>query len=218
MIRIEFSDEDIKQLRHERLHHPHPRVRQRMETLYLKSQGLLHKTICEQVDITKPTLTHYLRLYQAGGLAALRELKFHRTQSALAPFEGVITACFQERPPATLPEAARRITAMTGIERSPAQVGKVLKSFGLKRRKAGQVPGPALTEARLTAQETFRDGPLAERLADAKAGKRHVFFGRRPLRLRGVPRHDVVPLSRPAADPSRPPARQCLGRVERPHP
>jgi transposase len=176
MIRIEFSPDAIKTLCHERLHHPHCRVRQRMETLYLKSQGVPHKTICEQVQITKPTLTRYLRLYQTGGIAALRELTFHRTQSALAPYEGVITASFQERPPATLPEAARRIATMTGIERSPAQVGKVLKSFGLKRRKAGQVPGPALTEARLTAQETFRDGPLAERLADAQAGKRQVFF------------------------------------------
>jgi len=32
MIEIEFNSGEIEQLRHERRYHPHPRVRQRMET------------------------------------------------------------------------------------------------------------------------------------------------------------------------------------------
>lgn len=31
MIKIEFTQEEIEQLHHERRHHPRPRVRQRME-------------------------------------------------------------------------------------------------------------------------------------------------------------------------------------------
>lgn len=176
MIRIEFSDDDVKTLCHERLHHPHFRVRQRLEVLYLKSQGVPHKTICERVQITKPTLTKYLRLYQAGGMTKLKELNFYRRQSALARYEKFITDSFGERPPTTLAEAAQRIATMTGIERSPAQVRHVLKQFHLKRRKTGTVPGPALTEERLAAQEAFHDGPLTARLTAAQAGQRQVFF------------------------------------------
>jgi transposase len=176
MIRIEFSDDDVKTLCHERLRHPHFRVRRRMEVLYLKSQGVPHKTIGERVNITKPTLTKYWRLYQTGGAAKLKELNCYRRQSALAPYEKFITDSFRERPPHTLSEASHRIAAMTGVERSPAQVRQVLKQFDRKRRKTGTIPGPALTEERLAAQEAFHDGPLTERLTEAKAGKRQVFF------------------------------------------
>ena len=39
MIQIEFTQADIEQLHYERFHHPHPRVQQRMEALYLKALG-----------------------------------------------------------------------------------------------------------------------------------------------------------------------------------
>lgn len=41
MIKVEFTEEQIKQLHHLRFNHPHPRVQLKMEVLYLKSQGLL---------------------------------------------------------------------------------------------------------------------------------------------------------------------------------
>ncbi|MCY7285204.1 MAG: IS630 family transposase, partial [Cyanobacteria bacterium CAN_BIN43] len=43
MIKLTFSAEDIEQLHYERFHHPHPRVQRKMEALYLKSQGYLHR-------------------------------------------------------------------------------------------------------------------------------------------------------------------------------
>lgn len=47
MISIEFTEEAIKQLFKERYEHPHPRVQQRLEALYLKSQGIAHGKICQ---------------------------------------------------------------------------------------------------------------------------------------------------------------------------
>ena len=41
MIHIEFTEEQINELKSERYHHPHPRVQRKMEALFLKSQGLL---------------------------------------------------------------------------------------------------------------------------------------------------------------------------------
>ena len=39
IIRLILTKEMRERLRHERIHHPHPRVRQRLEALYLKSEG-----------------------------------------------------------------------------------------------------------------------------------------------------------------------------------
>jgi transposase len=176
MIRLVFSNETRERLRHERLHHPHPRVRQRLEALYLKSAGWSHQAICASVGITKPTLIGYLRLYQAGGWAALTSCRFRQARSALARYEGVIAAAFARRPPATLVEASARIAELTGIERSPAQVGKVLEQFGLRRRKTGAIPGPALTAERRAEQARFEAEVLTPRLEEAQAGRREVFF------------------------------------------
>lgn len=73
-------------------------------------------------------------------------------------------------------EASTRIAELTGIERSPAQVGKVLKQFGLRRRKTGAIPGPAPTDARRAEQATFEAAALAPRLREARAGQRAVFL------------------------------------------
>ena len=45
MLQLEFSEADKRALNHERYHHSHPRVQQRMEALWLKSQGLPHQRI-----------------------------------------------------------------------------------------------------------------------------------------------------------------------------
>ena len=42
-------------------------------------------------------------------------------------------AYFKEHPPTTIPHAAAMIEELTGIKRSPTQVGIFLKKLGLKR-------------------------------------------------------------------------------------
>ena len=61
MIQIAFTPEDIEALHQERSHHPHPRVQEKMEAVYLKSQGLLHKEICRLARISENPLRSYLR-------------------------------------------------------------------------------------------------------------------------------------------------------------
>ena len=51
MLQISFTEKDKEVLKHERFHHPHPRVQQKMEVLWLKSQNLPHWQICELADI-----------------------------------------------------------------------------------------------------------------------------------------------------------------------
>jgi Homeodomain-like domain len=82
MLRLAFSESDQHALNYERYHHPHPRVQQRMEALWLKSQGLAHQQIAHLCHISGNTLRAYLKWYQSGGVQALKVLPFHRPESA----------------------------------------------------------------------------------------------------------------------------------------
>jgi len=76
MIRIEFSDAEIKALKFQRYYHPHPRVQRKMEALLLKSQNLPHEQICQMTSISANTLRKYLRDYLEGGIDKLKEINF----------------------------------------------------------------------------------------------------------------------------------------------
>ena len=64
MIQIEFSKEDLKALNYERYHHPHPRVQQKIEAIWLKSHELNHKQIAQLTDVSANTITNYLQEYK----------------------------------------------------------------------------------------------------------------------------------------------------------
>ena len=73
MIRLEFSPETIEELLYDKRYHPHPRVRQKMEVLYYKSQGLPHNHIIKLTNVRgRATLARYFKQYQEGGLVRLR--------------------------------------------------------------------------------------------------------------------------------------------------
>jgi transposase len=173
MIKIEFSSEEIEQLHHERRYHPHPRVRQRMEALYLKALDYPHQEIGQIMQISQKTLRGYLRRYQEGGIDALKRLNFYQPKSELVEHLEVLKEEFNARPPKTINEAVKRIEDLTGIRRSPTQVRKFLTAdLGIKRLKVGQVPAKANPEA----QQTFLEEELEPRLEEAQQGQRHVFF------------------------------------------
>lgn len=65
MYHIEFTTAEREALHHERFYHPHPRIRQKMEALYLKSQELSTQDICRLCAISKATFYRYLHTYMA---------------------------------------------------------------------------------------------------------------------------------------------------------
>ncbi len=172
MIKLEFSSEVVKQLHYERRYHPHPRVRQRLEAVYLKAMGYQHQEIGHIVGISQKTLRGYLRMYQAGGLEALKALNFNRPKSALEEHREQLKAEFEIRPAKSINEAVQRIEKLTGLRRSPTQVDKFLKNMGLKRLKVGHIPAKADPEE----QKAFLEDQLEPRLEEARQGKRHVLF------------------------------------------
>jgi transposase len=172
MIRIEFSEQDLKNIQRLRYAHPHPRVRRRMEVLWLKSQGLAHQEICRLADVSSNTLRQYLRVFQTGGLKQSMELNFYAPTSELEHHRFQLAAYFREHPPATLKEAAAKILELTGIKRSPSAVGRFLNSLGMAPRRVGTIPSKADPEA----QEHFFINELEPRLEEAKQGKRAIFL------------------------------------------
>src|SRR3982751_2400602 len=99
MIDIDFTAEEIDALHHERFHHPHPRVQEKMEAVYLESQGLLHKEICRLSRMSENTLRSYLRQFQDGGIERLKRLDFAVPTSELAEHREAPEDCFPQNPP-----------------------------------------------------------------------------------------------------------------------
>ena len=90
-----------------------------MEVLYLKSQGLAHQEIRRLCDISKTTLTTYLKQYIEGGVERLQQLDYQGQPSLLNQYASSLEDYFKVHPPQTTAEAQAKIQQITGIHRSP---------------------------------------------------------------------------------------------------
>jgi len=133
MRKIEFSPDDINQLRDESNTHPHHLVRRRMWALLLKSEGLAHGQIGQILGLSQPTLRSYFDLYLQGGVEALKQLNYQGKANLLLERKDEIISALEAEPPATLKQAQARIKAATGLNRSLPQVREFLKktNFGV---------------------------------------------------------------------------------------
>lgn len=127
MRRIQFSDDEVLQLKKERLEHEHPIVRRRMMALYLKALGYGHKDICNELDISHECLRKYLDRYINERLDGLRRLGHRGRRNLLEENRDSIIAYLEANPPATFKEAQARIEEITGIKRSLPQIRTFLK-------------------------------------------------------------------------------------------
>jgi hypothetical protein len=61
-----FSPEVLAAIRHDRYHHAHPRVQQKMEVLWLKSQGCTHEDIARLAAVSRRSVQRYLDEFAEG--------------------------------------------------------------------------------------------------------------------------------------------------------
>lgn len=172
MIKVTFTDEQIKELHFQRFNHLHPRIQLKMEVLYLKSHGLSQNEIANLAKVSTETVRKYVKQYNNGGIESLKRVNFRQPQSELSKHSQTIREYFEHQPIASLPQASEVIYQLTGIRRSSERVGKFLKKEGLKRMKVGMIPAKANVEA----QAEFLENELNPRLEEAKKGVREVFF------------------------------------------
>src|SRR5277367_5755486 len=102
MTRLIFTEEEQQALHQERFEHPHPRVQQRMEALWLISQGLVYPEAARLAGVSEATVDRYVAIYRQGGLDALREFKWGNTTSELLEHRDSLEVSFRRNPPATV--------------------------------------------------------------------------------------------------------------------
>jgi transposase len=124
---LEFTVADKQALQRERYEHPQPRVQQRMEVLWLISQGLSHGEAGRLAGVSRATAERYVALWRQGGLDALRECHWEGPLSELENHRETLAESFRRQPPHTVAQACARIQEETGLERRPTQVRKFLK-------------------------------------------------------------------------------------------
>jgi transposase len=125
----EFScgEEVLAEIRHDRYHHPHPRVQRKMEVLWLKSRGLTHADIAAFADVSPRSVQRYLDEFEEGGLDRVRRLNWQGKGCALDEYQQSLEDYFLEHPPRSAREAQDAIERLTGIRRGLSQVRAFLK-------------------------------------------------------------------------------------------
>lgn len=124
-----FTPEDLDAIRHERYHHPHPRVQQKMEVLWLKSQGLTHEDIARLAGVARRSVQRYLDEFADGGLARIRRLPWKGKANELAAHQAPLEDYFLAHPPRSTREAQAAIERETGVRRGLTRVRAFLKTL-----------------------------------------------------------------------------------------
>ncbi len=140
MIRLTFTEKEQAELKKEKAYNPFPLIRRRCEVLYLKSQSFKNKEIERIVGVSHSTVTNHLKLYQQGGIEALKTLNYKGQPSKLHSYKESIIASLEIQPVGTFKEAKAQIRKITGIDLSRPQIKYFLDQIGIKRRKVRQIP------------------------------------------------------------------------------
>ncbi len=130
-----FDDETVAAIRHDRYHHPHPRVQRKMEVLWLKSQRLTHADIAQLADVAPRSVQRYLDEFAEGGLDRIRRLNWPGKPGALDAHRDSLEDYFLTNPPRSAREAQAAIERLTGVRRGLSQVRAFLK------KKSGSAGG-----------------------------------------------------------------------------
>jgi|SRR5262252_9047309 len=127
MREFSFSEEVLAEIRHDRYHHPHPRVQRKMEVLWLKSLSLTHADIAEFADVSPRSVQRYLDEFEEGGLDRVRRLNWQGTACELDGHQQSLEEYFSKHPPRSAREAQQAIKRLTGIQRGLSQVRAFMK-------------------------------------------------------------------------------------------
>jgi len=147
-----FSPQVVAEIRHDRYHHPHPRVQRKMEVLWLKSQGLTHAEIADLADVSPRSVQRYLDEFEQGGLVRIRRLGWKGARNELDDQQQSLEDYFLEHPPRSAREAQEAIERLTGLRRGLSQVRAFLKkNLGWAGARSGRSrPRRTLTSKRRT--------------------------------------------------------------------
>jgi transposase len=172
MLTLNISEADILLANYERIHNPIKLIRIRMDTIYAVSQGSSRAQAAAQSEVHRNSVTTYVKLYNKGGLEALKTFHYKGAESVLAPHRVSIEQMFRLHPPRSCKEAAAMIEQLCGQQLSIQEVGRFMHTLGMKPRKTGHVPAKADADK----QQQFVAHQLSPLVEKAQAGQCHLFF------------------------------------------
>lgn len=172
MLTLNISDADIELANYERIHNPIETVRKRMDAIYWTKQGFGRTEVAAISGVHRNSVKNYVKLYNAGGLEALRSFEYKGFGSVLSGHRVTLEAYFKEHPPKTAREAVAKVKQLTGTGLSQSEMRRFMHELGMKPLKTGHVPA----KADPVAQQLFLEEKLSPLLAMAKAGECHLFF------------------------------------------
>ena len=172
MAELIFTPEIIKVLSNSRLEHPIRVIRQRMNVLWLLSEGYSRAQAGHLAGVCLTSLKNYIQLYKKVGIICLEQLNYKGKKSQLSSWTKTIEEAFKKEPPKSVKQAASMIKGLTNIELSLSQVRRHMLNMGMKPLKTGSIPA----KANLEAQQSFLDDKLSKLIELARSGKCHLFF------------------------------------------
>lgn len=172
MIKIHFTENDLKEIEYLRYHHPDPKVQKRMEVIWLKSHQLDREKISAIASVHPDTVTNYTRLFVDKGIEGLKTFHYRGQKSCLNKHIEEIQNYFSTHIIQTIQEACYKIKELTGLERKATQVRQFMKKLGFRYIKSRQIPA----KANLKDQKEFKEKTLEPLLEQAQKGEKAVYF------------------------------------------
>lgn len=172
MLTLNISPTDIELAKYERIENPIATIRKRMDAIFWTSQGRSRKEAADISGVHRNSVKSYVKLYNEGGLDALRRFDYKGFDSVLTGHRVTLQVFFREYPPKTAKEAVAKVKELTGTEMSQSEMRRFMHKIGMKPLKTGHVPAKADPEA----QALFLEDKLMPLLLKAKAGECHLFF------------------------------------------
>ena len=117
-------------------------------------------------------MTNTLASFESGGVEELTKWREGDSDNELAAFDALMRTYWREHPPSTVKEAAAQLGEATGVKRSVTAVRDFMKRLGLRRRKAGSMPGKADPEK----QRRFVREVIEPRMSAAEGGTEAAYF------------------------------------------
>jgi transposase len=166
------TPEQVDELHSMRFHHPCPAVQRRAEIILLAAHFIAYGKIAVILGICPNTVTNTLVAFESSGTGGLTLWRAGGTDGELAAFDSLMHEYWSEHPPRTVKEAATQLEEVTGVKRRTTTVRDFMKRLGLKRRKAGSVPGKADPEK----QRRFVREVIEPCVSAARGGENVMYF------------------------------------------
>lgn len=172
MLTLNISDADIELAKYERIQHPIATIRKRMDAIYWVSQGFTRGEVADKSGVHRNSVKNYVKLYNKGGLDALRTFNYKGFDSVLMSRRTTLEAYFRDNPPRKAKEAAAKVEELTGEKMSVDQVRRFMHKIGMKPLKTGHVPAKADAEK----QQMFLQDTLQPLIKMAQSGECFLFY------------------------------------------